>query len=426
MTRLSLPPGFALGAASAAFPTESAEGRGETIRDRFGDLPATLPETQGDPLGHLHEDAGRIADAGLTALRFGIAWARVQPGGAGRPRQDALDRYGRVVDGLLARGMTPHALLFEGDLPVEPDERGGFEDPDTAKRFAEYAHLVGGSLGDRVVHWHVLARPARHAWRGLARGREAPGRSDPAAAGRALLGMLRGGALACQALLEAHGNAQPGIAFDLRQVMPERDTEADAAAAVRVQAWLDAPLGLALDGAFPSVVEPEWVARTFGLRPGDEAMLKAPLAFVGVEPFPALRVRAAEGTGVAEAVLTNTAEGLDAGHLRERLAAVEAARAGVAQWVTLPGASGTATARVDTIRRSLDASLAARDAGARVEGLHVANLRDTRGRTGLHRDGLLAVDFDDGTRREREPCTWLGRVAREGGFDPEADGLEVA
>jgi len=322
--------------------------------------------------------------------------------------------------------MTPLPVLFEGDLPMELDERGGFEDPDTARRFAEYAHLVGRSLGDRVVTWHVLARPARHAWRGLARGREAPGRRDPAAAGRALLGMLRGGALACQALLEAHGNARPGIAFDLRRVLPERDTEADAEAAERVQAWLDTPLGLALDGAFPPVVEPEWAARTFGVRPGDEAELKAPLAFVGVEPHPALRVRAAEGTGIAEAALTNTAEGPDADHLRERLAAVGAARPGVAQWVTLPGASGTATARVDTIRRSLGATLAARDGGARVEGLLVASLRDTRGRTGLCRDGLLAVDFDDGTRRERETCTWLGRVVREGGFDPEADGLELA
>jgi len=103
MTRLSLPPGFALGAASAAFPTESAEGRSETIRDRFGDPPASMPETQGDPLRRFHEAAGRIADAGVTALRFGIAWARVQPGGGGRPRPEALDLYGRVVDGLLAR-----------------------------------------------------------------------------------------------------------------------------------------------------------------------------------------------------------------------------------------------------------------------------------------------------------------------------------
>ena len=106
MTVGPFPAGFVWGAATAAYQVEGAshaDGKGPSIWDRFAHTPGrvTNGETGDVACDHYHryrEDVALMAELGLGAYRFSIAWSRVLPDGAGRVNQAGLDFYDRLVD----------------------------------------------------------------------------------------------------------------------------------------------------------------------------------------------------------------------------------------------------------------------------------------------------------------------------------------
>ncbi|MGA0870469.1 MAG: family 1 glycosylhydrolase, partial [Planctomycetota bacterium] len=105
-----IPDGFTLGAATSAFQIEgAADRRGETIWDRFiaerGLRDSGLVAC--DHVDRLEQDLDLMAELGLEAYRFSVAWARVLPEGRGRTDSRGLGFYDRLVDGLRERGITP-------------------------------------------------------------------------------------------------------------------------------------------------------------------------------------------------------------------------------------------------------------------------------------------------------------------------------
>src|SRR5690606_18405516 len=103
---------------------------------------------------------------------------RVLPEGTGRPNPAGLDFYDRLVDGLLARGITPMLTLWHADHPQALEERGGWANRDMIRWFADYAGLLYERLGDRVRHWITLNEPNCFLYQGLGTGGIAPGLSD--------------------------------------------------------------------------------------------------------------------------------------------------------------------------------------------------------------------------------------------------------
>jgi beta-glucosidase len=100
-----------------------------------------------------------MAELGLNAYRFSVSWPRVLPNGDGKANPGGLDFYSRLVDALLARGITPFITLYHWDLPQALQERGGWAKRDIAGWFGEYAALLGKTLGDRVKHWITFNEP---------------------------------------------------------------------------------------------------------------------------------------------------------------------------------------------------------------------------------------------------------------------------
>ena len=126
-----------------------------------------------------------MQELGLDACRFSIAWPRIQPLGSGAWNPKGVEFYGRLVDGLLARGIRPIATLYHWDLPQALEDRGGWVDRDTAYRFAEYAAHTVEALGDRVHTWTTFNEPWCSAYLGYGSGAHAPGRTSGAAPGTA-------------------------------------------------------------------------------------------------------------------------------------------------------------------------------------------------------------------------------------------------
>src|SRR6202034_4761677 len=159
------PAGFAWGVATSSYQIEGAVaegGRGESVWDVFCRKPGVIRDGQtGDVAAdHYHRwaiDVEMMAELGLTAYRFSIAWPRVQPDGRGPANQAGLDFYDQLTDALLSRGITPVPTLFHWDLPQPlQDEEGGWLARDTAHRFADYAGLTAERLADRIPLWITL------------------------------------------------------------------------------------------------------------------------------------------------------------------------------------------------------------------------------------------------------------------------------
>ena len=172
----AFPEGFVWGAATAAYQIEGAtdiDGRGQSIWDVFAHTPGrvTNGETGDVACDHYHryrDDVALMAELGLDAYRFSVSWPRVLPEGTGQVNEAGLDFYDRLVDELLAHGITPHMTLYHWDLPQALEKAGGWPDRSTAAAFADYAAVVTRRLGDRVRHIATLNEPyvvADHGYR---------------------------------------------------------------------------------------------------------------------------------------------------------------------------------------------------------------------------------------------------------------------
>ncbi|MGW5548249.1 glycoside hydrolase family 1 protein, partial [Streptomyces sp. NPDC003998] len=177
------PDGFLFGAATAGYQIEGAhdeDGRGPSIWDTFSREPGRVAQgATGDvACDHYHryrEDVGLLRELGVDSYRFSIAWPRVQPAGGGPVNTAGADFYDRLVDELLAAGISPAATLYHWDLPQALEDRGGWRVRETAERFAEYTAIMADRLGDRVDRWITLNEPFCSAFVGYAAGGHAPG-----------------------------------------------------------------------------------------------------------------------------------------------------------------------------------------------------------------------------------------------------------
>jgi beta-glucosidase len=239
---MKFPLDFAWGAATAAYQIEGsidADGRGSSIWDTFSHSPGRVlggdtGDVAVDHYRRYRDDVRIMADLGLTAYRFSVAWPRIQPTGQGPANQPGLDFYRRRVDEVRENDIEPWLTLYHWDLPMPLEELGGWPARDTAYRFADYAGIVHDALGDRVSHWTTLNEPWCSAFLGYASGVHAPGRTEPASAVRAAHHLLLGHGLATQAIHAADAETQVGITLYLYAVQPWRDTPDDVDAARRV------------------------------------------------------------------------------------------------------------------------------------------------------------------------------------------------
>jgi beta-glucosidase len=291
----SFPPEFVWGAATAAYQIEGAvteDGRGPSIWDTFTHTPGTiLDHSTGDVADdHYHryaDDIALLADLGMTAYRFSIAWPRILPNGAGAVNQAGLDFYRRVAETCLELGVTPYATLYHWDLPQPLEDIGGWLERDTALRFADYAETTVSALRDVVQHWITLNEPWCSAFLGYAAGVHAPGKTLGAEAAKAAHHLLLGHGQAVQAVRDVDPSASVGITLNLYSIRAATDSAADREAARRADAqgnrlFLD-PLLL---GRYPEdAIADLGLQQWFGARDDDLATIATPLDFIGINYY---------------------------------------------------------------------------------------------------------------------------------------------
>ncbi|QSB14503.1 beta-glucosidase [Natronosporangium hydrolyticum] len=452
---LSFPAGFVWGAATAAYQIEgavTADGRGPSIWDTFSHTPGKVHngDTGDVACDHYHryaEDVELMAELGLQAYRFSIAWPRIQPTGSGPANRAGLDFYDRLVDALVARGIEPMITLYHWDLPQPLQDAGGWTNRDTAYRFAEYAGLVAERLADRVGTWITLNEPWCAAFLGYASGTHAPGITNPPDAFAATHHLLLGHGEAVP-VLRGHGVRQVGITLNPSAVRPlDATAPADVAAAARVDGlqnrlYLDPLYGRGYPADIRALIDAQFGGAPW-LRPGDEQIIAAPLDLLGINYYNPTIVTSAPGQPSssvhpgtedirfmpATGPLTAMGWSIEPASLTSLLERLSRDYPGLPFWITENGCAYEDEPEADGERVADPARIAYLDGHLRAVHEAIARGVDVRGylvwslfdnfewAEGYRpRFGIFYVDYETQVRLRKDSARWYHKVIAEHGL----------
>lgn len=243
---MSFPKDFTWGVASAAYQIEGghdADGKGPSIWDAFCKRPGVIFDGHtGDvACDHYHrwqEDVALMQALGVNAYRLSLSWPRILPDGLGTVNEAGLAFYDRLIDALLAAGITPWVTLYHWDYPLGLQQRGGWSNPDSPRWLADYAAICANRFGDRVRQWMPVNEPQVIIQHGLVNGGHAPGYRLPLVDAVQCGHHLNIGALLAGKALRTHARlpAQVGSALAAQGMIPQTDAPADIDAA-RTATW---------------------------------------------------------------------------------------------------------------------------------------------------------------------------------------------
>jgi beta-glucosidase len=286
-------PTFVFGAGTSSYQIEGAaheDGRLASIWDRFCATPGKVLRGENgdiacDHYHHWADDVRLLAELGVDAYRFSIAWPRVMRAD-GRPNQRGIDFYRRLCDGLAERGIRAYVTLYHWDLPQHLEDRGGWLNRETAYRFADYADLMSRTLAGRVTAWATLNEPWCSAYLGYGNGHHAPGLSSTRWAAQAMHHLLLAHGLALPALRANDPVAQVGIVANVSPCIPETDVAADRNAAGLFDAfqngWVLDPL---LRGCYPEALWRLWSHCEPLVLADDMATIAQPIDYLGLNYY---------------------------------------------------------------------------------------------------------------------------------------------
>ncbi len=293
--KLQIPTDFLIGAATAAYQIEGAVkegGRGPSIWDTFCHTPGKIDngDTGDVACDHYHryqEDVDIMRDMSLDAYRFSISWSRIFPDGSGKINPAGLAYYDRLLDALLAAGITPYCTLFHWDTPEALFKaHRGFIGRETSYHFADYTRAVVKHFGDRIKNWITVNEPWEHATFGHLFGNHAPGVRNPWSYWRAMHHILLGHGLAMQAIRAEDGNAKAGLTLSYTPMHTKGTRPIDLDAEHTANAFMN---GIAFEPIFKGRY-PEVLWRRFRLfRPpvqqGDFEIIQTPTDFTGLNYY---------------------------------------------------------------------------------------------------------------------------------------------
>lgn len=290
---------FCWGVSTSAYQIEGAfneDGKGASIWDVFSNTPKKIFQNHNgnqaaDFYRSFREDILLLKKLNIRHFRFSISWSRLLPNGTGTVNKKGIEFYNQLLDCCLENGITPWVTLYHWDLPYELEKKGGWTNRAILDWFKEYVELCVKHFGNRIKHWMILNEPIAFTGGGYFLGIHAPGRSG-------LKNFLPAIHHAClcqhigfQIIKEHYPESEVGSTFSFSHIEPHTnpysfENSKHKAAAKRVDAILNRMaiepiLGLPYPHADLRVLAgiDKYIKR------GDEAHLKTPFDFIGVQTY---------------------------------------------------------------------------------------------------------------------------------------------
>ncbi len=427
------PDRFLWGTATSAYQIEGAadaEGKGESIWDRFCTIPGKIADgsdgrTACDHYHRYADDVALMRRLNLDAYRFSIAWTRVMPTGRGPVNQAGLDFYDRLVDELLAAGITPFATLYHWDLPQALEDLGGWPARSTAEAFAEYASVAVDRLGDRVTAWTTMNEPFVIANLGYLTGEHAPGRTNLADAVAASHHVLLGHGLATAAIRAARSDVEVGITLNFTPVTPVGSSpfalDRQRVTNEYENLWYSEPIG---GRGYPAFTVERLGWDQHEVLPGDMELISAPIDFLGVNFYTRKIVGAIDGERIDRGDRTTMGWEIHPEALGDLLRTLHGDYKFPRIYITENGAAMPDTDRVeglvadrdriDYIADHLGQLLDVIDEGVPVAGYFAWSLLDNFEWAHGYgpKFGLVEVDTDTLERTPKQSAIWYSELAR--------------
>ena len=154
------PNDFLWGASTSAYQVEGAareDGKGMSVQD-VHEPPVGITDfsVASDHYHHMKEDVKLMAEMGLKAYRFSIAWTRILPNGEGEINPKGIQFYDELINELIKYGIEPIVTMYHFDLPYALHQQGGWGNRKTIDAFVNYAKILFENYGDRVKYWLTI------------------------------------------------------------------------------------------------------------------------------------------------------------------------------------------------------------------------------------------------------------------------------
>jgi beta-glucosidase len=185
--------------------------------------------------------------------------------------------------------------LYHWDLPQPLQDRGGWENRDTAKAFADYAGYTAGQLSDRMQHFMTMNEMRTFVEQGYSLGVHAPGlRLDAKRLAQLTHYVVLGHGMGVQAI-RAHARAGTlvGIADNITATVPVVESAEQIDAAHRAMREENAMFLTVLEeGRYTELYLNRLGAAAPHFTPDELGVISSPMDFVGINIYQPTWVRA--------------------------------------------------------------------------------------------------------------------------------------
>jgi len=232
------PENFKWGAAASATQTEGsahAGGKAKNIWDYWYEIEPERfhegvgPQVTSDFYKYYKEDIERMKAIHLNSFRPSISWSRLIPDGV-HVNEEAVDFYNRMFDELLEKDIEPIVNLYHFDMPLDMQNKGGWESREVVEAFRFYAETAFTLFGDKVKKWTTFNEPIVPVEMGYLNHYHYPCVVDMKRAVVVAYHSMLASAKATQTYHELNQGGEIGIILNLTPSYPRSESEGDVKA----------------------------------------------------------------------------------------------------------------------------------------------------------------------------------------------------
>jgi beta-glucosidase len=299
---------FIWGVATAAYQIEGAvntDGRKPSVWDIFSATPGNIANNDTgmiacDHYRRFEDDLKLIADLGVKAYRFSIAWSRVIPEGKGKVNHKGLDFYKRILDLLLKYQIEPFLTCFHWDSPAALDILyNSWLSREIVNDFSDYVNVLVKELGDKVTYWTTINEISNFTRYGYGLGKKgvmAPGTavSSQKDIQQTIHHALLAHGKAAQVIKTHSAKLQVGLVDNMLIPVPVCETKENIAATAKAALYLNGDLLTpVLTGKYSELLLNELADNAPAIKDGDLATISTPLDYLGINVYSGVYVQKA-------------------------------------------------------------------------------------------------------------------------------------